>query len=123
MPIINAKRKGNTYERKVCKILSLYFPGKFERRSMGIKGADVICSDDGFPYATEAKHQKGIKAIHLLVGNSQIDKWWQQAKEQAGRVNKKPLLVARVERHDFCTIDGNKWHLFDIWCSMNGNRK
>jgi len=113
MAKINTRRKGNTAEREICKRLSKYFPGKFERRSMGIKGCDVICSDEQFPYAVEVKHQISVKAIHLFIGNQSTKKWWSQTVNQAMRVGKQPLLVAKVERYWFCTTDGVNWNLFD----------
>jgi Holliday junction resolvase len=121
--VVNARQKGTRYEREICKQLSEHFPGKFERRSMGIQGADVICSDDGFEYAVECKHQKGVRALHMFMGNHQITKWWQQAREQAGKVNKKPLLIAKIERHNFCTEDGIEWIYFESWCNLNRKNK
>lgn len=119
---INSRKKGNRSEAEVCKLLSEYFPGKFERRTMGIAGADVICSDDKFPYATEVKHQKTVKAIHLFIGFWRLREWWEQARNQAGRVNKLPLLVAKVDRYWFSTTDGDRWELFEHWCSDELNR-
>lgn len=122
MPI-NARQKGSQAERDVIKLLSLHFPGKFERRSLGIKGADVICSDEAFPFAVEVKNQKSVRALHLLIGNHQLDNWWQQAKEQAGRVNKRPLLVAKVERHWFVTEDNIGWSKFEYWCQLESKNQ
>lgn len=117
--MVNSRRKGSQAERAVIKILSKHFLGKFERRSMGIQGADIICSDDNFKYAVEVKHVKTVRALHLLMGNHLLNAWWKQAREQAGRVNKQPLLVAKVEGKFFCTeVEPNLclWEQFEKWC-------
>jgi hypothetical protein len=117
--MINSRRKGNNAERQVCKILSRHFQGKFERRSMGIAGCDIIAPDD-FPYAVEVKHHKTVRAIHLLVGHFMLDKWWQQACEQAN--NKTPLLVVKCERRWFCMDRASGWVLFEEWCFFKNGK-
>jgi hypothetical protein len=110
--MINSRRKGNNAEREVCKILSKHFPGKFERRSMGIAGSDIVCPDD-FPYAVEVKHDKRISAIHLFKGHNVLRKWWEQACKQTPE-GKRPILLAKVEGCWFVYY-GMEWHLLQLW--------
>jgi Holliday junction resolvase len=114
MPI-NSRRKGNNAEREVCKILSKHFGGKFERRSMGIAGSDIVAPDD-FPYAVEVKHHKTVRAIHLFKGHNQLRKWWKQTEAQAS--GKRPLLIVKVEGSWFCTTWGQGWDLLNDWCAI-----
>lgn len=119
--MVNSRLKGNKAERDVIKILSKYFPGKFERRSMGIAGSDIICPDS-FRYAPEVKHHKTVKAIHLLIGkNKKLNDWWEQADYQASQqMGKSTLLIVKCEGKWFCTefspAEVGHWALLEDWC-------
>jgi hypothetical protein len=117
--MINSRRKGNAAEREVCKILSKHFPGKFERRSMGIAGSDIVCPED-FKWAVEVKHHKTVRAIHLLKGHHMLDKWWNQACSQASATDKQPLLVVKAEGTWFCETRAVSWSVFKDWCENKG---
>lgn len=117
--MINIKQKGYRATKEVCKMLSEHFGGQFSARSIGQKGEDIWCPD-GFKFAPEVKHHKAVRAIHLLTGTSAaVAAWWKQAREQAGKANKLPLLIAKVERHWFVTEDGIEWIYFEAWCEMS----
>ena len=118
--MVNSRKKGNRAENEVVKILSKYFSGHFERRSMGIAGSDIVCPDN-FKYAPEIKHRKTLKAIHLLIGkNIQLNDWWDQAEIQASEAGKQALLVVKCEGKWFATEfspkDVGHWLLLEDWC-------
>lgn len=92
MKRINSKQKGNGYERKVCKILSKWASEKFERRSMGIPGTDIICPD-WFPFEIECKKRNNWSFDDFFKGQSYIEKWL--AKE----TNKPLILVISKNRY------------------------
>ena len=101
--MVNSRKKGNVGERQVIKILSKYFPGKFERRSMGVAGSDIV-TPDKFDFAVEVKYHKTVKAFHLLIGkNKLLNTWWKQAEQQAEGTTKSPLLIVKCEGKWFCT--------------------
>ena len=126
--MINSRRKGNSAERAVCKILSHYFGGKFERRSMGIPGSDIVCPDN-FPYAVEVKHDKRVKGIHLFKGHHSLRGFWKQAIKQGLAVSKDALLIVKVEGLFFVTAersgDGcqSEWILLERWCDQQVYRQ
>jgi hypothetical protein len=118
--VVNSRLKGNKAERDVIKILSKYFPGKFERRSLGIAGSDIVCPDS-FRYAPEVKHRKTVKALHLLIGkNKMLNDWWKQADHQAKVAEKHTLLIVKCEGKWFCTefcpAQVGHWMLLEDWC-------
>jgi hypothetical protein len=123
--MVNSRKKGNAAERYVCKTLSKYFNGKFERRSMGYNGCDIICPDD-FQWAPEVKDNKQITLKHLFAPTKLLKDFWQQALFQAKKNNKVPLLVVKIEGMWFCWMKGepleHQWHEFDEWCENYGTK-
>jgi len=123
MPI-NSRVKGNKAEREVAKILSHHFGRKFERRSMGMAGSDIVCPD-GFPFAVEVKHDKRVKAIHLFKGHNVLRTFWKQALQQGIAVCKDALLIVKCEGLWFVTheVGGDgvmrDWMILEHWCQAN----
>ena len=95
---VNSKVKGNKNELKVAKAISKWTGVEFRRTPMS--GAihvplhwlagDIFCTDQSFnfPFAVEAKH------YHKLTDGKMIT-FFMQAKADADRINKHPLLMAR----------------------------
>lgn len=100
--MINSKAKGNSAERVVCKLFRDALGGKWERRSMGIPGCDIV-APESFQYALEVKHDKTLRCYHFWYPTDKLVSFWDQAKAQTP-LGKRPLLVMKVE---------GKW--FVIW--------
>ena len=116
----NRSYKGYLAEKQVCDILSNNFPGAFTRRGRGVKGNDIVCSDERFKYAPEVKHHKSIRAIHLLIGtNKTLKKMWEQTVKQAELVDKHPVLIVKVDGYFLVTdLDPGMCHWYELnfWC-------
>lgn len=101
---INSKKKGNANEREVGKFLKLWTGLEFNRvpqsgglrwkSAEGITG-DLVCEDKSFPFCVETKHYKKLTFSKVLRSNSSIYTIWQQAKRDAYRAGKKPMLILR----------------------------
>jgi Holliday junction resolvase len=125
--MINSRAKGNRAERDVIKILNKHFPGPFERRTMGLAGADIVAPDD-FPWAIEVKNDFNLKLKHFWKPTERLHDFWDQAQRQATIVKKRPLLVAKIEGMWFCwespiencvpdfAVD---YTLFEDWCQVH----
>lgn len=119
--MVNSRRKGNQAERDVINILRPHFPGKWERKSMGIPGPDIL-PPDNFPYAIEVKNVKTVRLKHLFQPTKELEKYWRQAVDQAEDLNKKPLLVAKIEGIWFAfepIADEYTWAPLTVWCEDN----
>ena len=106
---MNSKRKGNRFERVVSQWLSEWTGFKFERNRLGSgawhsnkdAGADITCTDQKHAHrcklSVECKSYKDIKFEHVLLGTkgSEIEKFWKQAKIDADRTSKVPILIMR----------------------------
>ena len=107
---INSKKKGNKNERNLCNWWKDWSGLEFSRvpASGGLrwKNTDNICGDiimtderhsRRFPFSIEAKAYKDIRFEHLVLGNKKIKiiEFWNQAKEDALRGNKIPILFMR----------------------------
>ena len=84
--MINSRTKGASAEREVFKIISDSLGIKVERNLVQTRegGSDTVVGD----WAIEVKRQETLS----------INAWWEQAVEQALRVNKKPMLIYRKSR-------------------------
>ena len=90
--MINSRTKGAAAEREVFKILSDALGVKVERNLIQTRegGADTSVGD----WAIEVKRQETLS----------IAAWWEQAVEQAKRVNKMPMLIYRRSRQPWKVI-------------------
>lgn len=114
---MNSKRKGNRFERAVSKWLTEWTKYKFQRVPMSGANhfnrelaSDIMCSDPKHQFkckiSVECKSYKDIKFEHILLGNKSCDivKFWAQAKRDANRAHKVPILCMRynaMPKNDF----------------------
>lgn len=103
---INSRSKGNKNERELAKLFKAWTKKEFARtpssgglqwKSSNSKG-DIVCTTEGhyFPFCIEAKNYKDINFQHLLyLPKAKIDEFWAQAKRDADKANKIPLLFMR----------------------------
>lgn len=106
----NSKSKGNKWERDVCKFFREWTGYEFSRvpASGGLRWhkkddivSDVICTDEKhskrFCCNIECKFYKELNFEHILLGNTscKILDFWSQAKSDANRAKKIPLLIMR----------------------------
>lgn len=103
---INSKDKGNRGEWAAAKWLTQWTGHKFARTpgSGGLRWVDndlvcgdLVCEEKNyyFPFTIEVKNYKSFGLTSYLRKNSIIYKWWEQAKEDAERAEKIPLLLIR----------------------------
>jgi hypothetical protein len=57
------------------------------------KGQGDIVTPDNFLFCVEAKKRERWKFIELLTNSGELIKFWKQAKDQAAKASKLPLLV------------------------------
>lgn len=101
---INQKKKGNKNEVVAAKFLENWTGFKFVRTpSSGgrhlkneLFAGDVVCVKGKFPFVVETKHLKTIQLMHELRSNSKVLTIMTQAKRDADRVGKLPMLMLRV---------------------------
>lgn len=131
---MNSKNKGNRFERKIGTWLTQWSGFKFERNRAG-SGAwhsnkdstsDITCTDERHAHrcklSIECKNYKDIKFEHVLLGNKNCDilRFWDQAKEDAARGKKLPILCMRYNsmpaEEFFFVVEGGPGTLGDeIW--------
>ncbi len=109
---INSNKKGNAREHEVVKDLIKRFGKGFSRTIASgasatnmynhyskSKEADIkkntgdIITPDNFKFVIEAKHYKEFDFFSFWPGESLIDKWFNQVKLDAHRIDKRPLLL------------------------------
>lgn len=105
---MNSKRKGSRFELKVSKWFTDWSTFKFGRtpysganhQSKDLS-SDIMCTDEKHAHrckiSIECKNYKDIKFEHILLGNKNCDilKFWAQAKSDAERSKKLPILCMR----------------------------
>lgn len=112
--MVDGRAKGNRFENDVCRMLSVWVEGPqyanakvytlpFRRRFTSNTPLDGHWEGEGdilhtpdieFPFAVECKNQEGWE-LDGLVGAPKWKpwSWWEQAKDQAQRAGKLPLLI------------------------------
>lgn len=106
--MVNSKRKGNKFERTVAKWMSDWTGYKFGRTPYSGANhqsrdlaSDVMCTDERHAHrckiSVECKCYKDIKFEHILLGTkgSEVEKFWNQATNDALRSAKVPILIMR----------------------------
>lgn len=90
----NSRQKGATFERDVCRALSLELGCQFKRnldqyqeRDLG----DVTCDDPAFPFLIECKAYASGTDCRAI--------WWRQACTAAAKANKIPAVVYKFNHH------------------------
>lgn len=107
----NGKKKGNKGERELCKWFEQWTGFEFSRipasgglRWKGLTNAttgDIICTDNihgrRFLLSVESKTYKDINFEHYILGNkkNRVKDFWEQAKSDAIRGSKFPILFMR----------------------------
>lgn len=81
----SSKRKGAKGEREACALLSELLGFEIKRK-LGAARSGGVDSEDIPGWALEIKR---VEKAHL-------NKWWRQAVEQAGDINRKPVLMFRA---------------------------
>ena len=103
---INQKKKGNRNELVVCKVLEKWTGSPFSRvpSSGGLRWknnksicGDVVCTDENvyFPFSVETKHLKELAVTTYLRANSKVFTIYKQAKRDAERAGKIPMMMLR----------------------------
>lgn len=105
---INGRNKGSKAERIAAKVIEKWTNKKFSKTpasgGLGWKksnvAGDIVCTTEGhfFPFTIEVKFYKKIDFSHLItpgIKNIDILEYWEQAKRDATRVNKIPMLLMR----------------------------
>jgi hypothetical protein len=118
---VNSKNKGNTFERKIAKALSTRFAAKtgidnsfrrnidsgsffggknkartesydLEKATMG----DLVCPS-AFKFSIECKHYKDAPSFLSILkqDNKTLDKWLEQATQDAENAGKHSLVIAK----------------------------
>ena len=108
---INSSKKGAKAERALSKIMTDWVGVEFQRvpRSGGLRWGsglmvtgDIIPADPvwlvRFPFSIENKVRNSVKFEDLILDQkSEIMSFWEQASEDAARINKIPMVVFRYD--------------------------
>ena len=107
---VNGRKKGQTAERKLAKLFSVWWGSDFARTPLsgGFATAkfredwnaagDLVTPDETFPFCVESKKVEGWTLEQMLTSDrTHIHKWWQQTLSETP-VNKIPLLVFTKNR-------------------------
>ena len=116
---INGKKKGNKAERALCKWWTEWSGLEFSRvpQSGGLRWqkkddivGDIIITDERqsrrFPFSIESKSYSDLRFEHIVLGLSKVKvlEFWKQAKEDAIRSEKFPILFMRYNN-----MKANTW--------------
>lgn len=122
-----SKRKGNTGERAVAKLLSNWWGSEFTRtpssggfatqkfRENWNAIGDVVTPAD-FPFVVEVKNVKSWNLSDLLTSKvSILTKYWKQVNDEVGDLPKYPMLVFKKNRSEwFVMIDMAVWYDYGL---------
>lgn len=132
----NSKRKGSRFELKVSKWFTDWSTFKFGRtpysganhQSRDLS-SDIMCMDERHAHrckiSIECKNYKDIKFEHILLGNKNCDilKFWAQAKCDAERSKKLPILCMRYNsmpaEEFFFVVEGGPGTLGEEICKLS----
>lgn len=102
-PLVNSKKKGDVFERKIAKILGDWWGVPFSRtpQSGGASwGAQNNAVGDilppitaGFPLVIECKHRENWTIENVLLNNKEPHTWWEQVIRDSMKVDKVPCLI------------------------------
>lgn len=109
MAKVNGRRKGNSYELKVAKLLSSWWGAEFHRtpgsgswsstHNTDMQGGDIITPvTANFPFVVECKNQEQWTGDDIIFNRGKYPKFWEQVVNDAKRVNKIPMLIAHRNR-------------------------
>lgn len=107
---VNSKQKGGRFERVICKFFTTWTGYEFNRvpASGGLRWknadnitSDVACTDSKhsrkFNFSIECKSYKELKFEHILLEKKscKILSFWEQARKDAERAGKLPMLIMK----------------------------
>lgn len=124
----NSRAKGKTYERLVAKELGGWWGEPFRstpgsgalhwEQDSRVAGDIVAPVDSKFPFTVECKKREGWYFDGLINETGEIPSWWQQALEDAARVDREPLLVFSKNRAPSYVM--MHWETFErLGCTAN----
>ena len=101
--MVNSKKKGDTFERKVASILGEWWGYKFSRTPQS-GGAHWLSDNNAvgdivsppqanFPLVIECKHRENWTIENIMLNNKEPHTWWQQVINDSNRVQKVPCLI------------------------------
>lgn len=129
---INSRKKGSRNERNLARLWQKYTGKEFTKTpssgGLGWKrksdtSGDIICTDEKhsrfFAFSIEAKAYKSINFNHLLLSvESDILKFWEQAKGDADKAKKTALLFMRYngmpKNHYFLAMDKDYYDQLEV---------
>lgn len=135
----NSKNKGSRFERSVAKYFTDWTGFTFGRtpysgayhKSKDLS-SDVMCTDEKHAHrcklSIECKNYKDINFEHALLGTkgSVIEKFWEQAKRDAERSSKVPILVMRYNSMPkgefFFVVDSSLGNVIETQLQGKGER-
>jgi hypothetical protein len=122
LKIINSRKKGNSFERNIAKLLSKWSNLNFKRTPLSggwAKTGDItpISPIDmvSFPFNIEIKKYKHWDLNQILTTNfkCKIYKWWDQCINDAIKSNKTPLLIMGRDNDDtYCLCYNDTFNQF-----------
>ncbi len=114
---VNSKKKGNSGEREVVKLLQNWWgKAKIEFKRTPNSGAwdnsgkwkmkgDIICNDITFKYSVEVKRPKNFNIYNVIMSDKYIFwSWWSQTLQQAIKNKMYPLLAIRANGQQWLFI-------------------
>ena len=133
---MNSKNKGSSFERKICKELSLWITnnnrndilwrsinsGAFatsrnkaglttEGQEGDIQSIDPLGQDFIDKFTIELKHYKDIQLINIYKDTSIISKWWYKLIKQT-QLLKHPLLI--IKQNNYPVLIATNKEIYDI---------
>lgn len=106
--MVNGKKKGSNFERKVARLLTQWCGVEFHRtpgsgslhwgKDTRVRGDIVPPIDFYFPFSVEVKKHEGWSIEQILNYKGEFFSWWGQCVHDALETNKTPLLVFSKNR-------------------------
>jgi len=101
--MVNSKQKGNTFERKIAKVLGDWWGFKFSRTPQSggshwladnnAVGDIVAPPQANFPLVIECKHRENWTIENIMLNNKDPHTWWEQVITDSNRIGKAPCLI------------------------------
>lgn len=121
--MVNGKQKGASWEREVCKNLSLWLSGGAQEdvlwrssmsggrstvayargKRLAAQAGDISCIHSigqkfVDKFMSECKFVRDLNLKGLLTGKGHLVEFWAEAKKQADRYGKLPMMIAKQNR-------------------------
>lgn len=137
---INSKKKGNSFELQIAKLLTKRFGKKFQRtffsgaftggtnvsrsETMTEEQKLMVVGDINVPkeflFSIECKARKEAAFWDLFNKSSEIFQWFNQAINDANKVKKFPMIIVKYNNKEpLCftpvNFETHKYFMIDIW--------